>query len=391
MALPATLAEVGYYLLWAIGLILLLILILSASALLLTRIDFYAKSKFSNDVFLNKMRLLINYLFLKYSAFETDDFEDDEKVKQMTSQEESKTVEKTACYVTKNGEEIKIKTTQSQKHWDVYDIVIETSDFSKEADETSLSADETLLSADETNEPPSSACETNESSTPISETDEQITCETSVSENTDAVDEKTESKDTKSEENKSFQNDMDDLSGSFDEIKKYVDLSNPKQFVFDSLTAASKISASGSRLIGALLLRTNIKKLSVHLDYGLSDPADTAVSYGVIQSFVSGIYAYLDDAAQRSRSSRKRRRCKELASQIQNNVFITPELMEKKIDLESEVSVSFWIVRFYIPLLRFLFSRNTRWVLRRYVWVYYVKHYLKNKMRKKNKKSEAAA
>ncbi|MCL2141846.1 MAG: DUF2953 domain-containing protein, partial [Methanimicrococcus sp.] len=146
-----------------------------------------------------------------------------------------------------------------------------------------------------------------------------------------------------------------------------------------------------SRLIGALLLRMNIKNLSFNFDYGFSDPANTAISYGVIQSFISGIYAYLDSTAKKSHSSYKRKRSKEIASHIQNNVFITPAFMEKKVNLESEVSVSFWIIRFYIPLLRFLFSKNTRWVLRRYVWVYYIKHYLKNQIHKKFKRKEAPA
>ena len=421
MALPVTLADIGYYLLWAIGLILLFILFFSAMALLLTRIDIFAKQKVSSGVFQKKISLSTRLLFLRYAYLAADDFEaadskaadsetdnskandseaDDFKAadfenagrfKQMFAPQESESktvgvIEKNACYVTKTGEEIKIRTIQYQKYWDVYDVVIEVSDkketsIPNEEDEISISTEEDEIPASiEEDEPSIPTGEDIESDKKTDSCDiKSADTKSDDTKSNDTESEDTDSEDIESELGKLF-HDLGDLSDDYDDIQKYVDLSNPAQFISDSLTAAAKISISGSHLIGALLLRTNIKKLSLHLDYGLSNPAGTAVSYGALQSFISGIYAYLDAAAKRSRSSHKKRRCREIAVQIQNNVLITPKLMEKKIDLESEISVSFWIVRSYIPLIRFLISKNTRWVLRRYVWVYCIKHYLKNQI-----------
>jgi hypothetical protein len=514
MALPVTLADVGYYLLWAIGLILLLIFILSAMALLLTRIDLFSKHKISRTVFLNKIRLSFHLLFLKYNAVDTgffyaddsaesdskaddskaddskaddpkaDDSEatdldaddsdsaefktngsdsadsdtvdsvdsdsadsaqsdsadsdsadsaDDSKDKQTFASQgsESKAIEKYAGYVTKTGEEIKIKTIQYQNQWEAYDVVIEILDKDENQDEkqdgkldenqdeesekiqslhfqTKIS-DSDISDSDLEDETPPLIEETDFEGTDFESAEsEDAESEDTNSKNTDSENIDFEDidledidledidfedigfKDIESEINELL-HDLDDLAGSYDEIQKYVDLSNPKQFVSDSLTAGSKISASSARFIGALLLRTNLKKLSLNLDYGLSDPADTAVSYGITQSFIAGIYAYLDTAAQRSRSSRKRKRCREIVAQIQNNVVITPALMEKKINIESELSGSFWIVRLYIPLIRFLINRDTRWFLRRYVWVYYIKHNLKRLYKEYTQKKAPAS
>jgi hypothetical protein len=95
---------------------------------------------------------------------------------------------------------------------------------------------------------------------------------------------------------------------------------------------------------------------------------------------------------EKSKSSKRRKKAAVLGAIIRDDIHVVPDLAEERFDADVDMSFSFWIPRAYIPTLRFLLNKNTRWVVRRYLYPYYIRHYIRmwraeRKQRKAEKKT----
>lgn len=396
MTLQTALMTTGHYVLLAIGLILLLLILLLAAAFLLTCF-MHVYADFSLHAHRGKMQKSAHVRF-KMPFYESVLLDLDDPA-DAAGPDKTENSDKTAVHLTVTDEKITVRTTETAKHGSAYEIIVHTEETLTRNVEVSGAAETTvsesspiITETEETfrlaeNEIPAADVETGTVET-VETVVKEYTFEQNAPESSSAEAQKASSEKTEKQSDDKASEDSDS-SEKLDEIKRYVDLSDPEQFVSDSVTAAVKISKAGARLAGDLLLRIDIDKMSADVVYGLSDPGNTALSFGAAHSLKASIYAYLIEVETTGRSSKKRRKAGELAAVLQNDIRLTPDLSEKRTDADAEMSFSFWIPSAYIPLLRFLFNKNTRWVLRHYVYKYYVKQYLKTRQEGKQQKKEA--
>lgn len=403
MTFQTALMTVGHYLLLAVGLILLLFILILAVAFLLTLfMRFFAdiSLKTVNGKILKSIRLRFKILFYEIDLLDIDDFDGGPE---SDSESAASGTDKNLYHVTVTDEKISVQTTESKKSGSDYEIIVRTEETVTKDIEISDGSQTVVLETPDIvfeteditiyhNGEADGAGAEDETVTTVETvvTDYEFDAELSTSddagyESVDAVcDTLQESDEEQDEEDPDF-----DFSDSYDEIKRYVDLSDPGQFVSDSITAAVRISKASARFAGDLLLRTRIDNLSADVIYGLSDPANTALSFGAVHSFKASVYAYLADVAEKSRSAKKRRKAAEIGAILRDDIHIVPGMTEKTFEADADMSFSFWIPHLYIPGLRFLLNKDTRWVIRRYLYPYFIRHYIRT--RKAERKQRKAA
>ena len=345
-------AEIGHWLLWAVGLICLFILILLAVAFVITSlIQIHAEISIRTVNVKVRGRVFVQLKMPFYDSvlFHFDDLESEQNTE---SDDESND---------ESGDEL-IDSTESAapiRHESAPSDAAESAGFSNEEKEAPAFESNTKTESD------------------------------SVEEEKEPASEKSENR----FEDLFDQDPLSDLSDAYEEIQRYVDLSDPRAFVSDSISAAVRISKSSARLISGCLLRVNIQKLSARSVVGLSDPANTALLFGAFHSFKASVYAFLIEAESNSRSSRRRKKAGELAAAIEENVVFVPDLENKKFEADADLFISFRLSNLFNPVLRASLNKNTRWVLRHYVFKYYIRQYLKTLKaeRKERKKVKKAA
>ncbi len=404
MTFQTALMTVGHYLLLAVGLILLLLILILAVAFLLTLfMRFFAdiSLKTVNGKLLKSISLRFKILFYETDLLDIDDFEGGSEPDSETDVSDS---EKSTYHVTVTDEKISVQTTESRKNGSEYEIVVHTEETVTKDIEISGGSQTVIL------ETPDVVSETedittygeNEFTGTAIEEETVTTVETVVTdyefdeEVPPSADKKNVSTDETCEDQNEFDGESDDgnesdfdFSDSYEEIKRYVDLSDPEQFVSDSLSAAVRISKASARLAGDLLLRVKIDNMSADVIYGLSDPADTALSFGAVHSFKASVYAYLVNAEETSRSSKKRKKAAEIGAILRDDIRIVPDMTNKTFEGDADMSFSFWIPRLYIPAIRFLLNKDTRWVIRRYLYPYFIRQYIRTwKTERKQKKAD---
>jgi len=354
--------------------------------------------------------------FYQYIAYDIDDFDGDtdddfdKSDSDFDSKNDSKNeCDKTICHVTITGDEITAYAVKPEKFGSAYEVIVHVNEAAEAKEEI---AEDEFIEDDDDDEPEfecgfvdsevkTAILSESESSFDDSEIKTNLLSDLEIeNEGNDFKEKKYEFKgeESKDEEIENEESDKkDDSDFGFAEIQKYVDLSNPSQFASDTISAALKMSKTTARFVSDVLIRSNVKNMSLDLVYGLSDPADTAVSYGAIHSFNASVYAYLLEAEKKSLSSYRRKRAKQLAAHLSDDVLITPDLTQKTLEADTELSFSFWLPHLYFPTLRFLLAKNTRWFIRRYVYKYYIRQSLKTiiaeqkakRKAKKNAKKEA--
>jgi len=313
--------------------------------------------------------------------------EDDEEI------EEEVGLDKYICHVMVTDEDIRFRTVKPKKHSSEYEIIIHDNETVLEygtgaAVEYETVSDEDVIEYETVSDEDVIEYETVSDEDVIEyETvsdEDAIECETvsdeDVIECETVSDEETFSSDGEDSDESLFGYDFDyeniseDFSASLEQIKKYVDLSDPFQFATDSLLAASNLSRVIARFAGDLLLKTDVLELSADMIYGLSDPADTAVSYGGVYSFKASLYAYFLHVEATSHSLKKRKKAKQLADILKDDVFIVPDLSQETMEGEADFGFSLWIPRLYIPVFRLLLNKKSRRVFRYYIYPYYIRH-----------------
>jgi Cobalamin biosynthesis protein CobT (nicotinate-mononucleotide:5, 6-dimethylbenzimidazole phosphoribosyltransferase) len=345
MAISITFAEIGYWLLLAAGSICLLILFFLAAAFVFTFfIRFHAEIsiKTASENLQNRVYIWLKMPLYKYVIFDYDDSDDSESAPASDSDSE----------------------TESQ------------------------------FESENPIEPFQNEIESQRAETPAAE------CAAKKEDgefNSNIPTDSSDSSDSEEESDSDFEDyfeklsDFSDLSDSYEELQRYVDLSDLRGFVSDSIAAAIRISKVLSRFISDCLIRADIQKLSMKTEFGLSNPADTAFLFGGLHSFKSSVYAYLISVESNSRSSRRRKKAGELAAEWGENIIFIPEMEHQKFEAEADLSVSFRLSNIFFPILRFVLNKNTRWVLRRYIYVYFIRQWIKvwksdRKQKKENKK-----
>ncbi|MDL2261867.1 DUF2953 domain-containing protein [Methanimicrococcus sp. OttesenSCG-928-J09] len=408
MTVQTALLTIGHYLLLAVGLIFLLLIILLAAALIFTlfmRLYADISIRFNNG-FRKKINVRLKMPFYEYVLFDSDDFEDDDfededeeddgNEAEDESENDSELPEdsgenKNIYHVIVTDEKISVLTTESKKFSSDYEIIVHTD---------VVSETETLIIEDETAETVETSVieyEVEIESNSFEEISEEAGIgadeEGDVDEDYDEIGEEDDENDEEIDEESDSDffddlGDLSDLSGAYDEIKRYVDLSDPQQFVSDSIGAALRISKVSARFAGDLMLQTDIDEMEADVIYGLSDPANTAISFGAAHSFKAAVYAYLVDVEEKTRSSKKRKKAGELGAIVRDDIRIIPDLTSETFEADADMVFSFRISKIYVPTLRFLLNKNTRWVLRRYVYKYFVKQYIKTWKEERRQKKE---
>ncbi|WNY23840.1 hypothetical protein MmiHf6_11620 [Methanimicrococcus hongohii] len=427
MTFQTAMMTIGHYLLLAAGLILLLLFILLAVAFILTlfmRLFADISFKTVDGQIKKKISIRFKILFYKLDLFDIDDFDDkndaESIAKNAAENADSKSdSDKNTYHVTVTDEKISVQTTESKKSGSEYEVIVHTEETASQNIEISddsktivletpdvVSTTDDVLTYDESEAPPieiknetvettektvidyefdKSESETSETSgTPVS--DENVGAGEKECDSDDEDENKNADEDEDEDEDEESTLDFDELKT---EIKRYVDLSDPEQFVSDSMAAAVRISKALVRLTSDLLLRIDVDQMNADIIYGLSDPANTALSFGAVHSFKASVYAYLAEVETKSKNSKKRKKAGEVGAIIRDDIHIVPDLIEKKFVADADMSFSFWIPRLYIPTLRFLLNKNTRWVIRRYLYPYFIRQYIRTwKSDRKERKAE---
>ena len=402
MTIETFLASAGHYLLYAVGFILLFIFIVLALAFIFTlfiKIGFDFSAQIRNAKVKKDFLIYLKLPFYRLIIFETDDdisetALDFSELGEDDSVDENES-EKFVCHVTFENENITAEMIKPEKYGNGYEVVIHLNETKNSTDESEYlpelseirasAKDENKFIAKSENKPKS------ENSNKLENTSEFKTKSKSDDfENNKFNDDESEDDESDDFDFSDFY-DLHDFSFSdvFEELVKYVDLSDPVQFASDTVSAASKVSNSVSRFLLYILIRSNIQELSLNTIYGLSDPADTAVSYGTIQSFNASVYAYLLEVQNKSHSSRKRKRAKQLSAHLKDDIFIVPDLTQKELEADTDMDFSVWLPYLYFPTLRFLLTKNTRWFVSQYVYKYYIRQYLKTKETERKEKRKA--
>lgn len=147
---------------------------------------------------------------------------------------------------------------------------------------------------------------------------------------------------------------------------------NETQFLTDTWIAYKKIKKHMITLATSVLLRADIEMLCIRFDYGLDNPADTAVSYGILHSFKGGVLAALNEHKNKQ-AGRLRKMEERLITIIYEDVQFYPDMLEKITEFDIKVDVSYRIISFYYPILRFALRRDVWWVAKNYVYPYFIK------------------
>ena len=424
MTLASVLSAAGHYFILGAGLILLLSLILLAAVFVVTLfMHIHGKISVKIDQSSRKNRTVVFFQmpFYRYDIIDFDSEDDEEETDASEVDEgeaevyydedeadegvaneggadkeiaEEDSLDKYVCHVMITDEDIRFRTVKPKKHSSEYEIVIHDNE-TVQTDSVPAGELEDIDAAKGTDELKESAvsefeygaveaveCETVSGEDVIEcETvsdEDVIECETVSDEETVSSDDE-DSGDEDSDEagfgyDFDYENISEDFSASLEQIKKYVDLSDPFQFATDSLLAASNLSRVIARFAGDLLLKTDVLELSADMIYGLSDPADTAVSYGGVYSFKASLYAYFLHVEATSHSLKKRKKAKQLADILKDDVFIVPDLSQETMEGEADFGFSLWIPRLYIPVFRLLLNKKSRRVFRYYIYPYYIRH-----------------
>ena len=427
MTVGATLAVIGHYLLWAVGLIILFIFVVLALAFIVTlfiKFHISISAKIRRDESKKKIRFYLKMPFYQYIAYDIDDFDDgtdDETSEDETSGDvgsdfgtsssafDSENISESACekiawHVTFTGDEITTYAVIPEKFSSEYEIIVHINEEAGADDEFIIEADAEDEFIEEVGVDGEFIGEIGSDNEFIEDEDDFEHENNPLAQSADALaeafndfeiesggDDEKSSYDFDSEEDE-----LDDLLNSafstlsdLEEIKKYVDLSNPSQYAADTAGAIRKMSKTTARFVSDILIRSNIKNMSLDLVYGLSDPADTAFSYGAIHTFNASVYAYLLEMEKKSVFSYKRKRAKQISAHLCNDVVIVPDLTQEILEADTELSLSFWMPHLYFPTLRFLLAKNTRWVIRRYIYKYYIRQCLKTILAERKAKKEA--
>ncbi|WNY25712.1 DUF2953 domain-containing protein [Methanolapillus millepedarum] len=430
MTLQTTLAEIGHILLWVFAFLLIAVVVLLAAAFLLTlllRLDVDVSVR--KDGTKLKQKISVFLLLFKFNIykFETDDMTGSEKENKtedipedLSAENDSSSGNVYTLSFDADGK-INLKINKSKKFGENYEIIIvppseivetaetepdwteqktESEKLGSDIEEPKVCVEEWMVETEKREEETeflNGSGRFFDESMPIDERKTDIRIENILdeSENFEICDETNREKPVEEignnihedEEIKNDSNKDEEFDSDEDGIEKYVDLSDPVQFATDSITAGIKMIQPTTRFVSSILLKMKIRKMSLDLVYGLADPADTAVSSGVLYSFKSSMIAYLEDIKNRTKNKNVQKNADILIRDIEENVLIHPVLTEKAFRLDSDLAFSFWVRSLYIPTLKFLFHKNTRWVIRHYVYVYFIRfHFVKNKEEKQNKK-----
>ena len=427
MTVGATLAVIGHYLLWAVGLIILFIFVVLALAFIVTlfikfHINISAKIRRSESK--KKILFYLKMPFYQYVAYDIDDFDDgtdDETSEDETSGDagndfdnsssafDSENTDESACekidwHVTFTGDEITTYAIKPEKFSSEYEILVHINEEAGAEDESIEEADAEDEIIEDIDLEDEFTGEMGSEDEFIEDEDDSELENNPLAQFADAFArafddfeiEFGEDDEKSSYESDSEEDELDDLLNSafstlsdLEEIKKYVDLSNPSQYAADTAGALRRMSKTTARFVSDILIRSNIKDMSLDLVYGLSDPADTAVSYGAIHTFNASVYAYLLEMEKKSVFSYKRKRAEQISAHLCNDVVIVPDLTQETLEADTDLSLSFWMPHLYFPTLRFLLAKNTRWFIRRYVYKYYIRQCLKTILAERKAKKEA--
>lgn len=408
MTIQTALMTVGHYLLLAVGLILLLLILILAVAFVLTLFMRFLADislKTVNGKIQKSISLRFKILFYEIDLLDIDDINDGSE-----SDSDDSGPEKSTYHVTVTDEKISVQTTESKKTGSEYEIIVRTEEtVTKDIEISDGSQTVTLETPDVVSETEDITTYGEDEIAGVDVEEETVTTVETVVTDYEFDEEVPPSDDSSDvpnketcEDQKEFDNESGDekkqdfdFSESYDEIKRYVDLSDPQQFVSDSLSAAVRISKASARFAGDLLLRVKIDNMSADVIYGLSDPANTALSFGAVHSFKASVYAYLVNVEEKSRSSKKRGKAAEIGAILRDDIHIVPDMTNQTLEADADMSFSFWIPRLYIPTIRFLLNKNTRWVIRRYLYPYFIRQYIRTwkaerKQKKVAKKSNAS-
>ncbi|MDR2944586.1 MAG: DUF2953 domain-containing protein [Methanosarcinales archaeon] len=362
MIFQTDLMTAGSYLLFAVGLILLFIFLILAAAFFLTffiRLFADISLKTKNGKTQKSICIRLKILFYEMILSDIDDFADDPKSDFVS---ETDAPEKTICHVTVTDEKITVSVTESKKGGSDYEVLVH-------ADDSSIYNKNKITGADIEEE---------------AVADETVPADDAFNEENEAV------REDQNESDDEFDGESDSGSSDFsDEIKRYIDLSDPKQFVSDSISAAVGVSKAAARFFGDLLLRIKINNVSADVIYGLADPSNTALSFGAVHSFKASVYAYLADVENRARSSKRRKKAAEIGVALRDDIHVVPDLTGKTFEADADMSFSFSVPHFYIPALRFILNKNMRRFIRRYFYPYFIRHYIRTwKAERRQKKAE---
>ena len=412
MTVGATLAVIGHFLLWAVGLIILLIFVVLALAFIITlfiKFHINISAKIRRGEARKKILFYLKMPFYQYIAYDIDDFDDgtDDETNSDTANDfdnsssvfDSENIgesvcEKIAWHVTFTGDEITTYAIKPEKFSSEYEIIVhinEEASVEGESTEEVDVEDEFIEETDVEDEFIEDEDDSELENNPFAQFADAL------AEAFDDFEIESDEDDEKSSyESDSREDELDDLLNSafstlsdLEEIKKYVDLSNPSQYAADTAGALRRMSKTTARFVSDILIRSNIKDMSLDLVYGLSDPADTAVSYGAIHTFNASVYAYLLEMEKKSVFSYKRKRAEQISAHLCNDVLITPDMTQETFEADTDLSLSFWMPHLYFPTLRFLLAKNTLWFIRRYVYKYYIRQILKTTMAERKAKREA--
>ncbi|MCL2862484.1 MAG: DUF2953 domain-containing protein [Methanimicrococcus sp.] len=401
MTLESALSAAGYYLLLGAGLILLLLFILLAAvvialviAFLFARLHSETRVRIAPSSLESRILLFLKIPFYRYDIIDYDDAIDFDDIigyvgieKTAHGADSKHKPDKSVCHVILEDEHVRFKTVKSNKHSSEYEIHIHSHEAAymhmtktERGEETGEREEANeMKETDEMREADVSDFEYEAADAAEHETstveDDGVDFEGVEDADEDDYDfEDDEEDDYDFDFGFAFENISEDISNELKEMKKYVDLSNPSQFASDSISASVKISRAAARFVGALLLRTNFTELSADLIYGLSDPADTALSYGGIHSFKASLYAYFLHVEATSRFSRKRQKAGQMAAVMRDEILVVPDLSQRTAEGKTDIVFSFWLPHLCLPSLRLLLNKNSRWVFRHYVYPYFIRH-----------------
>lgn len=443
MALPTALIEIGQYLLLAIGLIILLFLLVLAVALFLTffmRVFVDVSFKTINGELKNKIKIRFKFLFYKTVLLDSDTFDEEEggagdedgnggkkNIKRNeyggNQEEMSGAAEKNRYHLTVTDEKITVRKELCQNSYADYEIILHAGETISESGVETNSKD--LFKIDSVGITSIEKPEPSQTKT-LDQSEDRSDGFNLSNENDDGS-----NGDFDDGSNGEFDDDFngvfdDDLSSdfddgfdgesgvifesgggsgdeiksdmvgdfseSFDEIKRYVDLSNPKQFASDSVVAFGLISKSAARLTSDLLFRTDIDKMSANIVFGLFDPANTALLFGGVYSFNSSVCVFLSGIESESKSSKKRKKARELNAALRDNISLIPILNREMFEADADFSFSFRISRLFVPIIRFSFRKSTRKVFMNYLYPYFILHSIRTwRNERKQKKTEMKA
>lgn len=147
---------------------------------------------------------------------------------------------------------------------------------------------------------------------------------------------------------------------------------NPSQFVSDTVAAFKRIKSHLIQLVVSLILAANINTLEFKLYFGLSNPADTGIVYGTLHSFKGGILGALSHHINKKKNKFKKLE-KRLFDIVYKDFLFYPDMNEERLEFDFKMDISYRLISYYYPIIRFLLKRDFRVVVKNYIYPYFIK------------------